>query len=90
MSLAIATLSAGQKTEYYRRKNKLTSDKRECLTKIFGSIVEEGQSNHESQAQIINDIRDFITKIVLGKGNPDYCQIYQKRLDDEYKKIDVT
>ena len=66
-----------------------TSDQRECLTKIFGSIVDEGQSNQESQAQIINDIKDFITKTVLGKGNPDYCQIYQKRLDDEYKKIDV-
>ena len=78
MGLAIATLSAGQKTEYYRRKNKLTSDQRECLTKIFGSIVDEGQSNQESQAQIINDIKDFITKTVLGKGNPDYCRYVPK------------
>jgi hypothetical protein len=89
MSLAIATLSIGQRVEFYRRKGKLTSDQRECLNKIFGSIVEEGQMNNQTQAQIIAAIATFIKQIVLGKGNPDYCGIYHTKLDDEYKKIEI-
>ena len=89
MSLAIATLSIGQRVEFYRRKGKLTSDQRECLNKIFGNIVEDGQQNGQTQAQIIAAIAIFIRATVLGKGNPDYCAIYHTKLDEEYKKIDV-
>jgi hypothetical protein len=85
MTLAAATLSAGQKDEFYRRKGKLTSEQRECLDKIFRGIADQGTANGIPQAQIIQEMADFIRQTVLGKGNPNYCDIYQKQLDQEYK-----
>jgi hypothetical protein len=84
MSLAIATLSVGQKAEFYRRKAKLTSDQRECLGKMFGSIADEGHKNGDTQATIVSAMVDFITQTVLGKGSHDYCAIYKDRLAKEY------
>ena len=85
MSLAIATLSEGQKNEFYRRKGKLTSGQRECLGKIFGSIADQGHQNGDTQDKIVKAMANFITQRVLGKGPHDYCAIYQDRLNQEYK-----
>jgi hypothetical protein len=84
MGLAIATLGAGQRTEFYRRRGKLTSAQRECLGKIFESIVDQGHQAGDKQDKIVKSIADFITQTVLGKGSPDYCNVYQEVLNKEY------
>lgn len=84
MSIAIATLSTGQRDEFRRRKGKLTSDQRECLGQVFASIADKGHQNGDTQDKIVRAMADFITQTVLGKGSPDYCKIYRDQLTKEY------
>jgi hypothetical protein len=74
--IGAATLSAAEKTEFLRRKAKLTSQQRECLNKICRNISEEGGEQGQSPQQIAARIGQFIKDHVL-KGAEDYCRIYQ-------------
>lgn len=73
--IGAATLSAAEKTEFLRRKAKLTSQQKECLNKICRNISEEGSDKGESPQQIAARIGQFIKDHVL-KGAEDYCKIY--------------
>ena len=81
MSIALAHSGAGEQNKYYSITDSLTRDQKECLGKIFGDIANQGHLKGDKPDDIAAEIADFIRNTVL-KGNPDYCVLYRRRLDD--------
>jgi hypothetical protein len=77
--IGAATLSRAEKDEFLRRKNKLTSQQRECLNKICRNLSEEGSEAGMSTQQIAAKIGQFIKDHVL-RGAEDYCAMYQNEI----------
>lgn len=77
--IGAATLSVPERTEFLKRKNKLTSQQRECLNKICKNISEEGSETGLTAQQIAAKIGQFIKDHVL-RGAEDYCAIYQNEI----------
>jgi len=73
--IGAATLSPAEKTEFLRRKARLTSGQRECLNKICRNISEEGSERGENANQIAAKIGQFLRDHVL-RGAEDYCAMY--------------
>jgi hypothetical protein len=82
--IGAATLTAAQRDEFLRRKDKLTSSQRECLNKICRNISEEGSANGQTAQQNAVQIGQFIKDHVL-QGAKDYCSMYQKRIESKAK-----
>ena len=80
MTIATATLGAGEQTEFIRRKNQLTSEQRECLNKIMAEIAHQEVQKGGTGDDAANEIARFIRDTVL-TSHPDYCELYQKRLE---------
>jgi hypothetical protein len=74
--IGVATLSEPEQNLFLKRKNKLTTQQRECLNKICRNISEEGIAAGTPAQQIAVKIGQFIKDHVL-KGAEDYCRIYQ-------------
>ena len=77
--IGAATLTAAQKDEFLRRKDKLTSGQRECLNKICKNISVEGSEGGLNAQQIAAKIGQFIKDHVL-KGSKDYCAMYENQI----------
>jgi hypothetical protein len=74
--IGAATLSEPEQNLFLKRKNKLTTQQRECLNKICKNISEEGTAAGSNPQQIAVKIGQFIKDHVL-KGAEDYCRYYQ-------------
>jgi hypothetical protein len=77
--IGAATLTPAQKDEFLRRKDKLTSQQRECLNKICKNISVEGSEAGISAQQIAAKIGQFLKDNVL-KGAKDYCAMYENQI----------
>jgi hypothetical protein len=77
--IGAATLSTAEKNEFLKRKNKLTSQQRECLNKICRNISEEGTEAGLNAQQVAARIGQFLRDHVLRKIE-DYCDLYQNEI----------
>lgn len=77
--IGAATLSEPEQNLFLKRKNKLTTQQRECLNKICKNISEDGIAAGASPQQIAVKIGQFIKDHVL-KGAEDYCRYYQNEI----------